>query len=239
MSSTRNFSVELRKPPEPAPKLIDKVDRWSKIISIGLIPLVLGFIGHGVSSTIGHRGVDLEYVKTALSQLQNPNSDPRVKAWSTRVIDHYAEVKFDEASPGLSDALSSGDAKLSSSTLDDSWNVESPAHVSTWMFLLLNGELEASFPASGDIRMSQLKEFNPSSSDSSPEIKANANAVLMQDHFTESLRATYKQGVTPEQTTKLLATQLLNPDGKVKVLAKIVDGAFVFLSSTPATGTDR
>ncbi len=83
----------------------DGWDKWliiAKIISLVLIPLILGIAGFFINKQIAHANINQEYVRLAISILTS-KQDKELREWAVKIINNYSPEKLTkEVQEGLS-----------------------------------------------------------------------------------------------------------------------------------------
>ena len=117
MSPDRRILVELP-PSEPTPRgvMLSAMERWSKVLSIAAIPVVLALTGQLVERAISRQEVGRDYVKMALDILAQPDSDFRLRQWAVEVLEAHSPVGFGDSYGDLRGDLESGAIRLPAAT---------------------------------------------------------------------------------------------------------------------------
>jgi hypothetical protein len=71
-------------------------DRWDKfkIIALIAVPLVIGFFGHSINSTLKQREIEVKYVEIAVSILREKPSEQTagLRDWAVEVLRSYSPI---------------------------------------------------------------------------------------------------------------------------------------------------
>jgi hypothetical protein len=154
--NTREYVIKWHRG-DRSPSVGEAVERWARVLSLALIPVVLGVAGHFVSQRVARQQVDLEYVKTALTVLRSEDSDERLRRWAVEVINKFSEVSL-ATDPELQSALESGAIVLPSLGVPP-LEIDRSSHRWLWMALLQFEELPPGtlFSDAGELKISNLK----------------------------------------------------------------------------------
>jgi hypothetical protein len=90
----------------------NKVEALSRILSLALIPIVLGAVGFAVQARLAEQGVKPEYVRIAVSLLQETDRtkvSPSLRSWAADLLNESSPTKLP---PRLLAELRSGDVSL-------------------------------------------------------------------------------------------------------------------------------
>ena len=93
-----------------------KAEIIARIISFALIPIVLGIGGWVIQSKIAHTNTEQEYVKLAISILNNKpehNDSKELRKWAVKLLDKYSPIKLPEEQK---EGLSTGKINLPAAT---------------------------------------------------------------------------------------------------------------------------
>jgi WD40 repeat protein len=92
-----------------------KADRWdlvekvAKLLSVVAIPVVLAVLGWLIQNSLSERNVSQEYVKLAVSVLEQPKTENALRGWAADLLNQNSPTKF---SPDVLQALKEGEATL-------------------------------------------------------------------------------------------------------------------------------
>jgi hypothetical protein len=91
---------------------LSTVERWSKVLSIAAIPIVLAVSGGMIQKQIQNQAVSRDYVQIAISILTEPDKSkvsPVLRDWAVDLLNDNSRTKF---SPEAAAKLKSGDISL-------------------------------------------------------------------------------------------------------------------------------
>lgn len=111
------------------------------------------------------------------------------------------------------------------------WTADKPAHVDTWFSLFRLGQIRKHFNASGNIKMSDLTFFNPTSSPDSLKVEATLIANTIDKVFT-SWGAKLESNISRNTALFEMVKILIDKDKTVLDLAEKNDQSYLFTNET-------
>jgi hypothetical protein len=88
---------------------MDLVEQLAKTVSLVAIPVVLGVGGWMIQSTVSDAQTKQEYVKLAVTIINDPKGDATLRSWATSLLSQTSPVPF---TPQMIRALATGDQRL-------------------------------------------------------------------------------------------------------------------------------
>ena len=107
------------------------------------------------------------------------------------------------------------------------WTAKNPAHIDTWFSLFRLGQIRKHFNASGNIKMSELTFFNPTSNADSLQIEATLIANTIDKVFT-SWGAKLENNITRNTALLEMVKILVDKDKTILDLAEKNDENYFF-----------
>ncbi len=95
--------------------ITSKIEKWAKIISYTLVPIIVGIIGIMINNSIENSKINARYIEIAIEILKDKSSDPALKKYATEIINELSPVELEINTKQM---LSTGKASLPDSFME-------------------------------------------------------------------------------------------------------------------------
>ena len=102
-------------------KALDSLEKIAKIISLVALPIVVAVVGWWMQNSLAQRTADQEYVKLAVTIINDPESHEAMKEWAVNLLDDKSPTDF---TPQMRASLISGQATLPFVPQSDDFSVQ-------------------------------------------------------------------------------------------------------------------
>jgi hypothetical protein len=221
--SSREYVIKWHRG-DKKPARVESIERWARIVSLALIPVVVGLTGTLLAKSSARDQVSLEYVKTALGVLQSPAADERLRVWAVEVVNRFSEIKV-EASSGLRNALETGEVLLPGAGVNK-LDPNNKSHTWLWSALRTLDQTRVVFGGAGDISIRDITFWNPAASAEMRAAQAESLAKQLVVYAREFSGAMFR-GSLAEMRAEFQAV-LVDGTRSVKDLADVADRILVW-----------